>query len=65
MGKVYKVYRVDSHTKTKTPIGTVTERRRQARGPASHLGLTKLARQMFALSPEDQERIVVGEEQVA
>ena len=65
MGKVYKVYRVDSHTKTKTPIGTVTERRRQARGPASHLGLTKLARQMFAISSEDQGRIVIGEEQLA
>jgi hypothetical protein len=65
MGKVYKVYRVDSHTMTKTPIGTVTERRRQARGPASHLGLTKLARQMYAQSPEDQMRIVIGEELVA
>jgi hypothetical protein len=65
MGKVYKVYRVDYHTKTMTPIGTVTERRREARGPASHLGLTKLARQMFAQSPEDQARIVIGEEQVA
>jgi len=64
MGKEYKVYRVDHHTETKIPIGIVTERRRQARGPASHIGLMKLARQMFALSPEDHARIVVGEEQV-
>jgi hypothetical protein len=65
MGKEYQVYRVDHDTRTKTPIGTVTERRKQARGPASHLGLIKLARQMFALSPEDQARIVIGEEQIA
>lgn len=65
MGNEYKVYRVDYHTKMKTAIGTVTERRRQVRGPDSHLGLMKLARKMFAQSPEDQMRIVVGEEQVA
>jgi hypothetical protein len=64
MGQEYKVYRVDDFTERKIPIGTVTERRRQARGPASHLGLIKLARKMFALPPEDQMRIVVGEEQV-
>ena len=64
MGKEYKVYRVDYHTERKTPIGTVTERRRQERGHASHLGLIKLARKMFALSPEDRTRIVIGEEQV-
>jgi hypothetical protein len=65
MGKEYKVYRVDYHTRMKTPIGTVTERRRKERGPASHLGLMKLARKLFAQSPEDQMRIVIGEEQVA
>jgi len=65
MGKAYKVYRVDYLTKMKVQIGTVTERRNKPRGAASHLGLMKLARKMFALSPEDQMRIVVGEEQVA
>jgi len=65
MGKEYKVYRVDHHTQTKTPIGTVTERRKQARGTAGHLGLVNLARKIFALSPEDQMRIVIGEEQTA
>ena len=64
MGKVYKVYRVDYITKMKIPIGTVTERRSQPRGLASHLGLMKLARQIFAKSPEDQMRIVIGEELV-
>jgi hypothetical protein len=64
MVKAYKVYRVDYLTKMKIPIGTVTERRSQPRRAASHLGLEKLARQMFAQSPEDQMRIVVGEEQV-
>jgi hypothetical protein len=65
MGREYKVYRVDYHTKMRTPIGTVTERRSKARGPASYLGLMKLARKMFAQSPEDQMRIVVGDEQLA
>ena len=58
MGKVYKVYRVDYLTKMNIPIGTVTERTNQPRGAASHLGLMKLARKMFAQSPEDQMRIV-------
>jgi hypothetical protein len=65
MGKVFKVYRVDYITKMKIPIGTVTERRNKPRGAASHLGLMKLARKMFAQSPEDQMRIIVGEEGTA
>jgi hypothetical protein len=65
MGKVYKVYRVDYITKMKIPIGTVTERRNKSRGIASHLGLMKLARKLFAQSPEDQMRIIVGEEGTA
>jgi hypothetical protein len=63
MGKVYKVYRVDYLTKMKIPIGTVTERRNRPRDTGSQLGLMKLARQMFAQSPEDRMRIIVGEEQ--
>lgn len=65
MGKVYKVYRVDYLSKMKIPIGTVTERRSQSRGSASHLGLMKLARKMFAQSPEDEMRIIIGEEHPA
>jgi len=65
MGKIYKVYRVDYLTKLKIPIGTVTERRHRPRDAASHFGLMKLARKTFAQSPEDQMRIVVGEEQTA
>ena len=65
MGKEYKVYRVDHITKMKIPIGTVTERRSKHRDTASHLGLMKLARQMFAQSPEDRMRIIVGEEHTA
>jgi hypothetical protein len=62
MGKVYEVYRVDYLTKMKIPIGTVTERRSRQRDTGSQIGLTKLARQMFAQSPEDQMRIFLGEE---
>lgn len=65
MAKVFNVYRVDYLTKMKIPIGTVIERRSQQRGTANHLGLMKLARQMFAQSPEDQTRIIVGEERTA
>lgn len=62
MGKVYEVYRLDYLTKMKIPIGTVTERRSRQRDTGSQIGLTKLARQMFAQSPEDQMRIFLGEE---
>jgi hypothetical protein len=65
MGTAYRVYRVDYLTKMKIPLGTVTERRSKHRGAESHFGLMKLARQMFATSPEDQVRIVVEEEPVA
>jgi len=65
MGKAYKVYRVDYLTKMKIPIGTITERRTKPRGSESHFGLMKLARQIFAQSPEDQMRIVIGEELTA
>jgi hypothetical protein len=62
MGTAYRVFRVDYLTKMKIPIGTVTERRSKQRGAESHFGLMKLARQMFATSPEDQVRIVIEEE---
>ena len=65
MGKVYKVYRVDYLTKVEIPVGTVTERRDQSRSTASYLGLMKLARKIFAQSPEDQMRITIGEEHTA
>ena len=65
MGKEYKVYRVDYLTRMKIPIGTVTERRSQPRGTASHLDLMMLARKMYAQSAEDRIRIVVGEEHIA
>jgi len=54
------VYRVDYLTKVEIPVGTVTERRNQSRGAASYFGLMKLARKMFAQSPEDQLRITSG-----
>jgi hypothetical protein len=65
MGKAYRVYRVDYLTKMRIPIGTVVERRNRPRDTASHLSLMKLARKMFAQSPEDQTRIIVGEELTA
>jgi len=63
--KAYKVYRVDYLTKMKTPIGTVAERRSRPRDIDSHFSLVKLARKVFAQSPDDQLRIVLGEEVTA
>jgi len=65
MAKVFTVYRVDYLTKTKVPIGTVTERREKPRSIANSLGLMKLARKIYGTSPEDQLRIILGEERRA
>lgn len=62
MGKVYRVYRIDRQTEVRIPIGTVQERRIRSRGTPNLPGLMKLARQMYAVSPEDQARIILGEE---
>ena len=65
MGKVYRVYRMDYQTKTQIPIGTVQERRSQSRGATNLVGLMKLARKIYAETPEDQMRIFLGEELIA
>ncbi|MBP2674502.1 MAG: hypothetical protein H6Q84_1342 [Deltaproteobacteria bacterium] len=65
MGKTYRVYRVDFETKTKTPIGTVQDRRSRTRGLSNIMSLTKLAWKIYAQAPEDQFRIVLGEELIA
>ena len=62
MGKVYRVYRMDQYTNMKIPIGTVQERRSQSRGTANTTGLMKLARKIYAATPEDQTWIFLGEE---
>jgi len=62
MAKVFTVYRVDYLTKMKVPIGTVTERREKPRGYGNSLGLMKLARKIYGTSPEDQLKIIIGEE---
>jgi hypothetical protein len=46
------VYRVDYVKKTKVRIGTVVERRTKERGD-NLSGLLRLARKMFAASPEE------------
>jgi len=56
---------VDYASKTKIPIGTVQERRNQARSASNPLSLMKRARQIYAETPEDQMQIVVGEELLA
>jgi hypothetical protein len=65
MGKVYRVYRVDYVTQMKIPVGTVQERRNKARAASNHFSLMKLARKMYGETPEDQMRIVLGEELLA
>jgi hypothetical protein len=65
MGKVYRVYRVDCVTQMKIPVGTVQERRNQARAASNPFSLMKLARKLYGETPEDQMRIVLGEELLA
>jgi hypothetical protein len=65
LGKVYRVYRVDHLTQMKIPVGTVQERRNQERAASNHFSLMKLARKIYGETPEDQLRIVLGEELIA
>jgi hypothetical protein len=65
MGKIYKVYMIDFETKAKIPIGTVQDRRSHPRGLSNIMSLTKLAWKIYAQAPEDQFRIVLGEELIA
>jgi len=65
MGKVYKVYRIDHQTEARIQVGTVQERRNRSRQASNLVGLMKLARKMYAETPEDQARIILGEELVA
>jgi len=65
MGKVYRVYRIDCLTKAKIPVGTVQERRNQSRAASNEMSLMKLARLMYAATPEEQARIILGEELIA
>jgi hypothetical protein len=62
MGKVYRVYRIDGQTAAKVPIGTVQERRNRSREASNLMSLMKLARKMYAETPEEQTRIFLGEE---
>jgi hypothetical protein len=58
MMRTITVYRVDYAQKSKVPIGWVKERRKKDRGD-NLIGLLRLARKTFALSPEDALHIAV------
>jgi hypothetical protein len=53
------VYRVDNEKASKTPIGSVRERRNRERGD-NLVGLLRLAKRTYASSPKDMLRISVG-----
>ncbi len=53
------VYRVANGKSRKKPVGTVTERRSRERGD-NLIGLLRLAKRMFAASPQDMLRISIG-----
>jgi hypothetical protein len=59
MMKTVPVYRINYYTKTRIQIGTVQERRQAERGN-NFLGLLKLARKSYAVSPQDAQAIVLG-----
>lgn len=52
------VYRVDYARRTRSPIGWVMERRKAVRND-NYLGLLRLARKEYALSPEDAFYITI------
>jgi len=57
------VYHVDYLRKTRIPIGSVVERRKKERGD-NYLGLLRLARKVYASSPEEALRIAIESREV-
>ena len=53
------VYRVNPALKTKTPIGSLIERRKKERGK-NFVGLLSLARKTFLRAPQETFQIDVG-----
>lgn len=51
------VYRVDRETRTKVPVGTVVERRKEERG-RNLIGLLQVARKDFILAQGDALQVV-------
>jgi len=62
--KPVSVYRVDYVRKTKVLIGTVLERRTKDRGD-NLIGLLRLARKMFASSPEEAFLIALDRQEAS
>lgn len=56
--KSVTVYHVDYENRTRVPIGWVMERRRAHRSD-NLVGLIRMARQLYAASPQDAHQIVV------
>lgn len=55
----HTVYRLDREKKTRVPVGTILERRKDERG-SNLVGLLRLARKTFVSSPEDSLQIEAG-----
>ncbi len=51
------VYRVDRETRTKVPVGTVVERRKEERG-SNLIGLLQVARKNFIFPQGDALQVV-------
>lgn len=56
--QAFTVYLIDYVKQEKTPIGLVVERRKKNR-PDNLLGLLKMARKSFAVSPQEAFQIVL------
>jgi hypothetical protein len=54
------VYRVDSVSKSKIPVGTVEERRKTDR-PENLTGLLKIARKAYSSTPQEAFQIALDE----
>jgi len=59
--KTVMVYLMDRQRLGKEPLGIITERRKSERDVGNAIGMLRLAREEFAKTEEEAQRIVIGD----
>ena len=59
--KTVMVYLMDKQRLGKEPLGIITERRKSERDVSNAIGMLRLAREEFAKTEEEAQRIVIGD----
>jgi hypothetical protein len=59
--KTVMVYLMDKQRLGKEPLGIITERRKAERDVSNAIGMLRLAREEFAKTEEEAQRIVIGD----